>query len=116
MSTTPRDPEEVTAAGAPAHAEIAAATRMGAVPLTVSDLERSLAYYESVVGVKVHERGGGRALLGADGEDLLVLIEQPGARPSRGYCGLYHFALLLPERADLARWLAHPPRDRVASF
>ena len=114
MSTTPRDPEEVTAAGAPAHAEIAAATRMGAVHLTVSDLERSLAYYESVVGLKVHERGGGRALLGADGEDLLVLIEQPGARPSRGYCGLYHFALLLPERADLARWLAHAARDRVA--
>ncbi len=114
MSTTPRDPEEVTAAGAPAHAEIAAATRMGAVHLTVSDLERSLAYYESVVGLRVRERGGGRALLGADGEDLLILIEQPGARPSHGYCGLYHFALLLPERADLARWLAHAARDRVA--
>ena len=83
MSTTPRDPEEVTAAGAPAHAEIAATTRMGAVHLTVSDLERSLAYYESVVGLSVRERGGGRALLGADGEDLLILIEQPGARPSQ---------------------------------
>src|ERR1700683_5377227 len=114
MSTTPRDPEEVTAAGVPAHAEIAAATRMGAVHLTVSDLERSLAYYESVVGLSVRERGGARALLGADGEDLLVLMEQPGARPSRGYCGLYHFALLLPERAAVARWLAHAARDRVA--
>jgi catechol 2,3-dioxygenase len=114
MSTSPRDPEEVTAAGAPAHAEIAAATKMGAVHLTVSDLERSLAYYESVVGLSVRERGDGRVLLGAGGEDLLVLIGQPGARPSRGYCGLYHFALLLPERADLARWLAHAARDRVA--
>ncbi|MFZ1927269.1 MAG: VOC family protein [Solirubrobacteraceae bacterium] len=114
MSTTPRDPEEVTAASAPAHAEIAAATRMGAVHLAVSDLERSLAYYESVVGLSVRERCDERALLGTGGEDLLVLIEQPGARPSRGYCGLYHFALLLPERADLARWLAHADRDRVA--
>ncbi len=114
MNTTPRDPEEATAAGAPAHAEIAAATRMGAVHLAVSDLERSLAYYESVVGLSARERGGGRAQLGAGGEDLLVLIEQPGAGPSRGYCGLYHFALLLPERADLARWLAHAARDRVA--
>ncbi len=111
---TPRDPEEVTAAGAPAHAEIAAATRMGAVHLTVSDLDRSLAYYESVVGLSARERSGGRALLGAGATDLLVLIEQPGARPSRGHCGLYHFALLLPERADLARWLAHAARDRVA--
>jgi catechol 2,3-dioxygenase len=114
MGTTPRDPEEVTAAGAPAHAEIAAATRMGAVHLTVSDLERSLAYYEGTVGLSVRERGEGRALLGAGGEDLLVLIGQPGASPSRGYCGLYHFALLLPERAELARWLAHAVRDRVA--
>ena len=114
MSTTPRDPEEVTATGAPAHAEIAAATRMGPVHLDVSDLQRSLAYYEGVVGLSVRERGGGRALLGAGREDLLVLSEQPGARPSRGYCGLYHFALLLPERADLARWLAHAARDRVA--
>lgn len=114
MSTTPRDPEEVTAAGAPAHAEIPGATKMGAVHLAVSDLERSLAYYENVVGLNIREHGDGRALLGAGGEDLLVLIEQSGARPARGYCGLYHFALLLPERADLARWLAHAARDRVA--
>jgi catechol 2,3-dioxygenase len=114
MSTTPRDPEEVTAAGAPAHAEIPGATRMGAVHLAVSDLERSLAYYASVVGLSIREHGDGRALLGVGGDDLLVLIEQPGARPARGHCGLYHFALLLPQRADLARWLAHAARDRVA--
>jgi catechol 2,3-dioxygenase len=112
--STPRDPEEVTAAGAPAHAEIAAATRMGAVHLVVSDLERSLGYYESAVGLSIREHGDGRALLGAGGDDLLVLIEQPGAHPSRGHCGLYHFALLLPQRVDLARWLAHAARDHVA--
>jgi len=38
---------------------------------------------------------------------------QAEARPSTGYTGLYHFALLVPERADLARWLAHAARDRV---
>jgi catechol 2,3-dioxygenase len=114
MSTTPRDPEEVTAGGAPARAEIDAAARMGAVHLAVSDLERSIAYYERAIGLSVRERGAGRALLGAGGEDLLVLVEQPGARPSRGFCGLYHFALLLPERLDLARWLAHAARDRIA--
>ncbi|HVU76863.1 MAG TPA: VOC family protein [Gaiellaceae bacterium] len=87
--------------------------RMGAVHLTVADLDRSLAYYEEQIGLRVHERDGGRARLGAGGEDLLVLTEQPGARPADGYSGLFHFALLVPERADLARWLGHAARDRV---
>ena len=113
MSVPPPDPEEVTAAGAPAHAEIAAATRVGAVQLTVSDLAGSIDYYERAIGLSVHERGAEHATLGVGEEDLLVLVEQPGARPARGYCGLYHFALLLPERPDLARWLAHAARDRV---
>ena len=42
-----------------------------------------------------------------------MLVEQPGARPAPGYTGLYHFALLVPERVDLARWLAHAARDSV---
>jgi catechol 2,3-dioxygenase len=42
-----------------------------------------------------------------------VLAEAPGARPARGYSGLYHFALLVPERVDLARWLAHAAREQV---
>ncbi|HEY5262233.1 MAG TPA: VOC family protein [Solirubrobacteraceae bacterium] len=113
MSTTPRDPEEATAAGVPARAEIPAATRMGSVHLTVADLDRSVNYYESAIGLQVHDRSGDRATLGAGDESLLVLVEQAGARPARGYSGLYHFALLLPRRADLARWLAHAARGRV---
>jgi catechol 2,3-dioxygenase len=111
--TTPRDPEEATAAGAPAVAEIPEATRMGAVHLTVADLERSIGYYEWALGLRAGGREDGRVTLGAGGENLLVLQEQPGAQPARGYCGLYHFALLVPERADLARWLAHAARERV---
>ena len=86
---------------------------MGAVHLTVADLAGSIDYYERAVGLRLHERTGERARLGAGGEDLLVLVEQPGARPVRGYCGLYHFALLLPRRADLAGWLAHAAREQV---
>jgi catechol 2,3-dioxygenase len=114
MSPDPLDPEEATAQGAPALAEIPAATRMGAVHLTVSDLGHSVAYYENVIGLSVRERSSEQAMLGVGGEDLLVLVEQPGVRPVRGYCGLYHFALLLPRRTDLARWLAHAARDNVA--
>ena len=111
--TTPRDPEEITAAGAPARADVPAATRMGAVHLSVADLARSIDYYESAIGLRVHGRDGVRARLGTGGEDLLVLREEPGARPSRGHSGLYHFALLVPERHDLARWLAHVAREEV---
>jgi catechol 2,3-dioxygenase len=114
MGSEPRDPEELEAAGAPVYAEIPPATRPGAVHLTVSNLDRSVSYYESVVGLVVRERGAGHAFLGVGGEDLLVLVEQRGAAPASGYCGLYHFALLLPARVDLARWLAHAARDHVA--
>jgi catechol 2,3-dioxygenase len=109
----PPDPEEAIAAGAPAVAEIPARTRMGAVHLTVAELDRSVAYYEHALGLRVHSREGARAALGTGGEDLLVLHEEPGARPADGLCGLYHFALLVPERTDLARWLLHVARERV---
>jgi len=93
--------------------EIAPATTMGAVELTVADLERSLDYYRSNIGLEVIEHGVRRASLGAGGDELLVLVEEPGARPADGYTGLFHFALLVPTRVDLARWLAHAARDRV---
>jgi catechol 2,3-dioxygenase len=86
---------------------------MGAVHLTVSDLERSLGYYREAVGLDVLEQGAGRASLGAGATELIVLVEEPGAGPALGHTGLYHFALLVPERAELARWLAHAARDRV---
>jgi len=93
--------------------EIAPATTMGTVELTVADLERSLDYYRSNIGLEVMEQGAGRASLGAGRDELLVLVEEPGARPADGYTGLFHFALLVPTRVDLARWLAHAARDRV---
>ncbi len=81
--------------------------------LTVADLPRSLAYYRGSIGLDLLEQAGGRASLGAGGRELLTLVEEPGARPGAGYTGLYHFALLLPQRVDLARWLAHAATDRV---
>jgi catechol 2,3-dioxygenase len=110
--TAPLDPEEATATGSPVAAEIPPEATMGAVHLTVADLGRSVAFYESVVGLRRRSGAEGRVVLGTD-RDLLVLHEVPGARPARGYSGLYHFALLLPERTDLARWLAHAARDRA---
>jgi len=108
-----RDPEELEAAAAPPAATIAPATTVGPVHLTVADLGRSLDYYRASIGLTVLDRAGGSARLGAGGRELLVLVEEAGARPSHGHTGLYHFALLVPARADLARWLAHAIRDRV---
>jgi catechol 2,3-dioxygenase len=109
----PRDPEELEAAGAPARAEIPADTTVGAVHLTVSDLERSVGYYRNSVGLSVLDSSDGQAELGAGEEVLLVLVEEPGAHPPGRHTGLYHFALVVPRRIDLARWLAHAARDRV---
>jgi catechol 2,3-dioxygenase len=92
---------------------IPADTTVGAVHLSVADLDRSVTFYERAVGLRVREREDGRAALGAGDADLLVLREQPGARPARRASGLFHFALLLPERVDLARWLLHAARSRV---
>jgi catechol 2,3-dioxygenase len=61
----------------------------------------------------VLEQGTGEARLGTGETDLLRLTEVPGARPSTRETGLFHFALLVPERDDLARWLAHAARERL---
>lgn len=52
-------------------------------------------------------------MVGSGGRQLVVLDEEHGARPARASTGLYHFALLVPERRDLARWLAHAVREDV---
>ena len=93
---------------------IAPATTVGAVELAVADLDRSLAYYGETIGLDVLEREDGRASVGAGGNELLRLVELPGAQPAPNNTGLFHFALLLPDRPSLARWLAHAARDRVA--
>jgi len=110
----PRDPEELEARPNGPTPEISPLTTLGAVHLTVSDLSRSIRYYESEVGLETLDRADGHATLGVGARQLVTLVEIPGARPAVGYTGLYHFALLVPGRADLARWLAHAARDRVA--
>ncbi|MFD1731060.1 VOC family protein [Deinococcus malanensis] len=81
---------------------------LGPVDLSVSDLERSVAFYQQVLGMAVLEQQPGTATLGAGALPLLQLTGRPGARPApAGSSGLYHFAVLLPTRADLGRWVRH---------
>ena len=87
------------------------ATHIGRVRLQVADLDRSIAYYETVIGFRVISREKGLAKLGPQGPDsvLIELHEKPGVRTvaRRGQIGLYHFAILLPDRASLGRLVAH---------
>ena len=87
------------------------ATRLGPVRLQVADVGRSLDYYQRVLGLRPLDREGGQAALGAEDEEdpLVILYERPGVRPvpRSGLLGLYHFAILLPDRQALGRFVAH---------
>lgn len=91
-----------------------AATHVGLVRLQVSDLERALPYYRDVLGFVVSSSFARSAALSAadDTRPLLELHERPSARrvPQTGVLGLYHFAILLPDRASLGRFVTHVAR------
>lgn len=89
------------------------ATTIGLVSLSVGDLRRSLAYYEGGIGLHRLNEEGSRVTLGAGGVPLLRLTELPGARHLRRATGLYHFALRVPSRRDLARVLLHLSESRT---
>jgi catechol 2,3-dioxygenase len=86
-------------------------THLGRVRLQVADLDRSLLFYENVLGMRVLDRATDSASLGPHGEDreIVHLQQLLSARPvpRRGLLGLYHFAILLPDRASLGRFVAH---------
>lgn len=96
-------------------AVLPAATHVGCVSLQIADLDQSRAFYEGIIGFRpiemFEERGQRVARLGVEGADrwLLELREKPGIRhaPRRGLIGLYHFAVLLPDRPALGRFIVH---------
>jgi len=86
------------------------ATHVGAVHLQVSDLQRSVEFYEHVLGLRRYAATTATAMLGPAGENrpLVSLATRSGVVPARrGAFGLYHFAILLPGRAALGRFAAH---------
>ena len=91
------------------------ALRLGPVRLQVSDLGQSVDYYTTVLGLQPRETDVGSATLHAEGEaePLVELVERRGVAPggANSRLGLYHFAILLPDRAALGRFLAHLVRS-----
>ncbi len=82
------------------------ATMIGHVSLTVANLENQIVFYQQALGFKLHWREANKAGLGAGGADLLHLTEEPNLKKYRGVTGLYHFAVLFPNRRELARAVA----------
>lgn len=94
--------------------------RIGQTRLQVSDLDRSLTYYTAVLGLRLLQSDSSTAAFGAEGGSsgptarasdatIIELQERRGARPvpRSGVLGLFHFAILLPDRAALGRFARH---------
>jgi catechol 2,3-dioxygenase len=101
----------------PSGARLPEGLALGRVVLQVASLARSIAFYEQVLGLRVVGREAASATNPARAElaphrserTLVELRETPGARPAprRGRTGLFHFAILLPDRPSLGRFVAH---------
>jgi catechol 2,3-dioxygenase len=99
-------------------------TMIGHIHLTVADLERSLAFYRDLLGFEVTMRRGDSAVfLSAGGYHhhlgLNTWAGKGATPPPPGHTGLYHFAILYPNRQELAKALkrlmeAHYPVQRTA--
>ncbi|MBS4211294.1 VOC family protein [Neobacillus rhizophilus] len=82
---------------------------VGEVSINVKNLDYSLTFYQNIIGLQILERSDGRSVLTTDGKTPLLTLEQPkDVIPKVEHTsGLYHFAILLPTRADLSVFLRH---------
>ncbi|MED4206346.1 VOC family protein [Neobacillus mesonae] len=82
---------------------------VGVVNIKVKNLDYSLNFYQNIIGLQVLEKSDRKAVLTTDGETPLLILEQPENVTAKeaGTSGLYHFAILLPTRADLSVFLRH---------
>ena len=99
MRNDPHGAGAPAAPGEPASGELV----LGPVALNVASAERLSSFYEQALGLERMDSGGGRELLGSGGAPLVELVEAPGApRRPPGTTGLFHLAILEPDRASLA--------------
>lgn len=78
-------------------------TRPGYVHLNVANLKNQLVFYQQAMGLHLHWKNENSAGLGASNEDIVRLTQIPKGKRHRGVTGIYHFAILFPDRRQLAR-------------
>ena len=108
----------IAATATPTEPPIHPATRIGHAHLKVADLERAVAFYRDALGFEVMQRYGDQAaFLSAGGYHhhlgLNTWESAGGGRPAPGTTGLYHVAILYPNRKELARAVARLARHGV---
>jgi catechol 2,3-dioxygenase len=107
------------------HESIHPDTSLGPVRLTVADIDAMQSFYEQAIGLETLEHSDGTRRLGVGDRALVDLVHRPGAplRPP-GTTGLFHLAILVPSRADLAdairrliaaRWSLSGASDHLVS-
>ncbi|QTN00953.1 glyoxalase [Sediminibacillus dalangtanensis] len=79
------------------------------VELTVSNLARSLDFYQHILGFTILESKGNTAVLGTPDNTVLLRLyaDSKAVKPLKNMAGLYHFAILVPDRRTLASFLQH---------
>ena len=106
--------QQISPAKAKAAGLLPAATQVGPVTLRVAEAERSIAWYRDMIGLELIERTKDRLVLGAGGKPFLILDVKPGIAPRiEETTGLYHLAILVPDRPALAAVLARIAAARV---
>src|SRR5688500_4861265 len=114
MGTTTKTSAAHRALGRATGALLPDELELGRVRLVATNLDRSIAFYEDVIGLVIVERGEGEARLGTpDGTVLVELEERPDARRAGRHAGLYHVALLYPTREELARAIVRIAESRT---
>ncbi len=91
-------------------------TRLGPVHYITADLDKQLDFYTHSLGLRLHWKTEQGAGLGAGQEDLLILTEVPSAKRTLRTTGMYHFALLLPSRKELARVIARLYQRQIQNY
>ena len=81
-------------------------TRPGYIHLNVADLDQQVTFYQQVLGLRLNWREKTCAGMGVRGQDLVHMTETPDGQRYHGVTGIYHFAILFPNRRELARTIS----------
>jgi catechol 2,3-dioxygenase len=82
-----------------------ASTRLSTVELNARDHRALARFYQDALGLCLHGQDGQVSRLGAGGEDLLRLVQDPAAHEAGRHAKLYHYCLAVERREDLGWWL-----------